>query len=137
MQPDNGHAFVLTVPDENLCKQAFLTAARILAGARLLRISCVYVCVHFTYIVRLAFGPPSFLHDVCACVVFSFAFLFWSRARACVCDLEWGGVGKHQSRVPVIFPCLLSISSGGFCIPLTVCPCGSTRCAGQLYSTCP
>jgi hypothetical protein len=44
-QPDNGHAFVLTVPVENLCKQAFLTAARVLAGARLLRISCVYAIV--------------------------------------------------------------------------------------------
>ena len=31
----NGHAFVLTVPDENLCKQAFLTAARVLADARI------------------------------------------------------------------------------------------------------
>ena len=37
--------FVLTVPDENLCKQAFLTAARGLADARLLRVSCVCVCV--------------------------------------------------------------------------------------------
>ena len=38
-QPD--HAFVLTEPDEKLCKQAFLIAARVLAGARLLRTSCV------------------------------------------------------------------------------------------------
>ena len=45
MQPDNDNAFVLTVPDENLCKQAFLTAACVLAAARLLRISCVCVCV--------------------------------------------------------------------------------------------
>ena len=33
------HAFVLTVPDEKLCKLAFLIAARFLAVARLLRIS--------------------------------------------------------------------------------------------------
>ena len=45
-QPDNDHAFVLTVPDEKLCKQAFLIAAHALAVARLLRISCV--CVPFT-----------------------------------------------------------------------------------------
>ena len=45
VQPDNDHAFVLTVPDEKLCKQAVLIAARVLAVARLLRISCVWVCV--------------------------------------------------------------------------------------------
>ena len=44
-QSDNDNAFVLTVPGENLCKQAFLTAACVLAAARLLRISCVCVCV--------------------------------------------------------------------------------------------
>ena len=52
--------------------------------------------------------------------------------------LTWsGGGGEHQSRVPVTFPCLLSISSADFCIPLTVCLCGSTQCAGPSYSTCP
>ena len=44
-QPDNDYALVLTVPDENLCKQAILTAACVLAVARLLRMSCVCVCV--------------------------------------------------------------------------------------------
>ena len=32
-QPDNAIALVLTVPDENQCKQAFLTAAHVLTVA--------------------------------------------------------------------------------------------------------
>ena len=32
------------MPDENLCKQAFLIAACVLAGARFLRILCVCAC---------------------------------------------------------------------------------------------
>ena len=45
-QPDNAIAFVLTVPDENLCnRRAFLTAARVLTVARCVAyIVCVCVC---------------------------------------------------------------------------------------------
>jgi len=56
-QPDNGHAFVLTVPDKNLCKQAFLTAACVLAAAPLLRISRARACVCSECLIYLQTAP--------------------------------------------------------------------------------
>jgi len=56
------YAFVLTVPDENLCKQAFLIAACVLAVARLLRILCACVCV-WAYASLCAPGALMVLRD--------------------------------------------------------------------------
>ena len=51
----------MTVADENQCKQAFLTAACVLAVARLLRISCV--CVHSPTSLRFPFPPSTWQND--------------------------------------------------------------------------
>ena len=65
-QPDNDYAVVLTVPDKNLCKQAFLTAARVLAAARLLHVSCV--CTRYCWTRSQSDHCPVRPRNVCRCM---------------------------------------------------------------------